>query len=114
MMRRPPRSTLFPYTTLFRSVALLSRTRYEWTLLDYAIWYAGAVTVPVYASAAPDQVGLLLDDSGAVALVVETAADLDRLSDALSSRGPVRVWSIEDSGSGDITTALTASGAEVA
>ena len=34
-------------------VALLSRTRYEWTLLDYAIWCAGAVTVPIYETSAP-------------------------------------------------------------
>ena len=39
-------------------VALLSRTRYEWTLVDYALWYVGAVTVPIYetSSSAPDRV----------------------------------------------------------
>ncbi|CAN5247413.1 hypothetical protein BH20ACT5_BH20ACT5_14300 [soil metagenome] len=29
-------------------VGLMSKTRYEWTLIDYAIWTAGAVTVPIY------------------------------------------------------------------
>ena len=46
-------------------VALISRTRYEWTLLDYAIWFAGAVTVPVYETSSADQVGWILRDSGA-------------------------------------------------
>ena len=46
-------------------VALLSRTRYEWTLLDYAIWFAGAVTVPVYETSSAEQVAWILADSGA-------------------------------------------------
>ncbi len=54
-------------------VALMSRTRYEWTLVDYAIWTAGAVTVPIYETSSPDQVGWILEDSGAMAVVVETA-----------------------------------------
>ena len=51
-------------------VGLLSRTRYEWTLLDYAIWFAGAVTVPVYETSSAEQVEWILTDSGARALVV--------------------------------------------
>ena len=38
-------------------VALLSKTRYEWTLLDYAIWFAGAVTVPIYETSSAEQIG---------------------------------------------------------
>ncbi|MFJ5531776.1 AMP-dependent synthetase/ligase [Streptomyces sp. NPDC093261] len=53
-------------------VALMSRTRYEWTLLDYAIWSAGAVSVPVYETSSAEQVEWVLGDSGAVACVVET------------------------------------------
>src|SRR3954464_12004549 len=52
-------------------VALLSRPRYEWTLLDYAIGAVGAVTVPIYETSAPEQVGWILSDSGATAAVVE-------------------------------------------
>ncbi len=52
-------------------VGLMSRTRYEWTLLDYAIWSAGAVTVPIYETSSAEQVEWILSDSGAVALVVE-------------------------------------------
>ena len=46
-------------------VALISRTRYEWTLLDYAIWFAGAATVPVYETSSADQIEWILADSGA-------------------------------------------------
>ena len=47
-------------------VALMSRTRYEWTLVDFATWTAGAVVVPVYETSSPEQVEWILSDSGAV------------------------------------------------
>ena len=53
-------------------VALMSRTRYEWTLADYAIWTAGAVTVPVYETSSAEQVEWILGDSGARAAIAET------------------------------------------
>ncbi len=53
-------------------VALMSKTRYEWTLIDYAIWAAGAVTVPIYETSSTEQVNWILSDSGAVASFVET------------------------------------------
>ncbi|WP_249645586.1 AMP-dependent synthetase/ligase [Nocardia sputi] len=53
-------------------VAVMSRTRYEWTLLDFAIWCAGAVTVPVYETSSSEQVQWIVSDSGAVAVVTET------------------------------------------
>jgi long-chain acyl-CoA synthetase len=74
-------------------VALLSRTRYEWTLFDYAIAAAGAVTVPVYETSSADQVGWILADSGATAAVVESdrhAAVVAGLDDP-----PAHVWRIE-------------------
>ncbi len=55
-------------------VAIMSRTRLEWLLLDYAILAAGAVTVPIYETSAAEQVRWILSDSGAVLAVVETAA----------------------------------------
>lgn len=55
-------------------VGLMSKTRYEWTLVDYAIWAAGAVTVPIYETSSAEQVQWNLSDSGAVAVVVETPA----------------------------------------
>ncbi len=53
-------------------VGLMSRTRFEWSLLDYAILAAGGVTVPIYPTSSLEQVEWILGDSGAVAVVVET------------------------------------------
>jgi long-chain acyl-CoA synthetase len=55
-------------------VALMSRTSYEWTLIDYACWAAGAVTVPVYQTSSAEQVEWILTDSSACAVFVETSA----------------------------------------
>jgi long-chain acyl-CoA synthetase len=55
-------------------VALLAKTRYEWTLFDFAIWFAGAVTVPIYETSSAEQVRWILSDSAAAAVVVETTA----------------------------------------
>ncbi|MDL9944624.1 long-chain fatty acid--CoA ligase [Gordonia sp. ABSL11-1] len=55
-------------------VAILSSTRYEWTVLDYAIWRAGATTVAIYETSAPDQVKWILEDSGTALLFVEQNA----------------------------------------
>ena len=52
-------------------VALMSRTRYEWTVLDYALWTIGAQPVPVYPTSSAEQVRWILADSRAVACVVE-------------------------------------------
>src|SRR6516165_392369 len=77
-------------------VALLSRTRYEWTIADYAIWAAGAVTVPVYETSSAEQVEWILADSGARAIVVETPAHLAGIADVLSGRPAVsHVWLID-------------------
>jgi long-chain acyl-CoA synthetase len=80
-------------------VALVSKTRYEWTLLDYAIWYAGAVSVPVYETSVTDQLAWLLADSGARAVVVETAAHAERVKEGTASAGLAvdHLWVIEGS-----------------
>ncbi|CAL9546515.1 Long-chain-fatty-acid--CoA ligase FadD15 [Streptomyces sp. enrichment culture] len=77
-------------------VGLMSRTRYEWTLLDFAIWSAGAVTVPVYETSSPEQVQWILGDSGATACVVESAehaATVESVRERLP--GLKHVWQIE-------------------
>src|SRR4051794_13087436 len=51
--------------------ALQAKTRYEWTVLDFAIWTAGATVVPIYETSSPDQVAWILSDSGATAVIVE-------------------------------------------
>jgi long-chain acyl-CoA synthetase len=53
-------------------VGLMSRTRFEWTLVDYAVWFAGGVTVPIYETSSAEQVEWILSDSGAVAVVYES------------------------------------------
>ena len=54
-------------------VGIMSRTRYEWTLLDFATWAAGAVPVPLYETSSVEQVQWILQDSDVRLLVVETA-----------------------------------------
>ena len=55
-------------------VALMSRTRYEWTLVDFAAWSAGAVVVPIYETSSAEQVQWILSDSDAHLVIVETNA----------------------------------------
>ena len=78
-------------------VALISKTRYEWTLLDYAIWFAGAVTVPVYETSSSEQIQWILDDSGARAVVAETPEHVDRVTEVRGGLTELNhVWSITD------------------
>lgn len=77
-------------------VALMSRTRYEWTLVDYAIWTVGGVTVPIYETSSADQVAWILQDSGARAVVVETAAHAATVASVRGDLpGVTDVWQIE-------------------
>jgi long-chain acyl-CoA synthetase len=77
-------------------VGLLSRTRYEWTLTDYALWHAGLVTVPVYETSAPDQIRWILSDSQAAAVVVETAAHADAVESLRDELPELRnTWTID-------------------
>ncbi len=82
-------------------VALVSSTRYEWTLLDYAIWYVGAVTVPAYETSSAEQLGWILSDSGARAVVVETGrhrALLEELGELGQLARPEHVWTLDAEG----------------
>jgi long-chain acyl-CoA synthetase len=78
-------------------VAIMSRTRYEWTILDFAIWTAGAVVVPIYETSSAEQVQWILSDSDTVALFVETVAHRD-LVESVRSHTPAvaHIWGIED------------------
>ncbi|MER8071424.1 AMP-binding protein [Streptomyces sp. NPDC094034] len=91
-------------------VALMSRTRFEWVQLDFAIWSAGGVTVPVYETSSAEQVQWMLGDSGAVAAIVESpehAARVESVRDGLP--GLRKVWRIDDGAVAE----LTAAGAEI-
>lgn len=78
-------------------VAIMSRTRAEWTFLDFGIWYAGAVPVPVYETSSAEQTAWILSDSGAVAAVVENATHAGVVEEARAEAPQLReVWQIED------------------
>ncbi|MGJ5754077.1 AMP-dependent synthetase/ligase [Streptomyces puniciscabiei] len=64
-------------------IAVMARTTYEWTLLDFAAWAAGLVTVPIYPTSSVFQTRWILHDSGAVALITETAAQAAALGPEL-------------------------------
>lgn len=54
-------------------IAFMAKTSYEWTLVDFAIWYAGAVMVPVYETSSPSQVQWIISDSEATSVILESA-----------------------------------------
>jgi long-chain acyl-CoA synthetase len=89
-------------------IGLMSRTRYEWTLIDYAIWAAGAVTVPVYETSSAEQVEWILSDSGARAVFAETAAHVSLIAGVRDRLpGLSEIWEI------DGLAAITAGGTAV-
>lgn len=78
-------------------VALISRTRYEWTLLDYATWFAAGVTVPIYETSSTEQIQWILEDSGARAVVAEGPGHVARVNQVRASlRDLNHVWSFAD------------------
>jgi long-chain acyl-CoA synthetase len=94
-------------------VALMSRTRFEWTLLDYAILTAGGVTVPVYPTSSLEQLEWILGDSGANGVIVETDDHAEMIA-AAQARLPAlaHVWQIDGSRYGGLPD-LKAGGAHV-
>jgi long-chain acyl-CoA synthetase len=80
-------------------VALMSRTRLEWALADYAIWQAGGVTVPIYETSSLEQVEWILSDSGAVVAIVEADRHADLVERARGRATELReCWVIDDAG----------------
>ncbi len=76
-------------------IAFIARTTYQWTLVDFAIFYAGAVMVPVYETSSPSQIQWALSDSGAIACIVESLDHGARLDEARADLPLVRsVWSM--------------------
>ncbi|SFY52223.1 AMP-dependent synthetase/ligase [Streptomyces sp. F-1] len=77
-------------------IAIMARTTYEWTLLDFAAWAAGLVTVPVYPTSSVFQTRWILHDSGAVALVTETARQASALGPELQHLPDLKhLWVME-------------------
>jgi long-chain acyl-CoA synthetase len=89
-------------------VAIMSRTRYEWTILDFAIWYAGGVVVPVYDTSSAEQIDWILNDSGSVGIIVETPT-LRELVETVRPAHTQHVWTMTDG----VLDILTASGAHI-
>lgn len=79
-----------------QAVGIMSRTRFEWALIDFALWYAGAVPVPIYESSAPSQIEWILSDADCVALFVENDEHQSRFEEIKNSAPLCRqVWNIE-------------------
>lgn len=90
-------------------VGFLARTTYDWTLVDFALFYAGAVMVPIYETSSPSQIEWILSDSGAVACLVETAEHAARLAEVRDKLPLVRSsWQMF---AGDLDTMITAGSA---
>ncbi|WP_367322962.1 long-chain fatty acid--CoA ligase [Streptomyces sp. HUAS ZL42] len=85
-------------------VAVMSRTRYEWTVLDFAVWAAGGQTVPVYATSSAEQVEWIVRDSGARIVVTETPENTDTVTTGTARHPqPPQVWQLDGDGLADLT-----------
>ena len=89
-------------------VAIMARTRYEWTILDFAIWYAGGCVVPIYETSSAEQVDWILSDSGAVGVIVEAPTHRELVQTVLPSHTK-HVWTMTD----DVLSVLAKAGAQI-
>ncbi len=91
-------------------LALIARTRYEWTVIDFATWSAGGVVVPVYETSSAEQVEWIVKDSGTTLMIVETAKHQATATEAVTDQPDVRnLWVIDN---GDLDT-IVAGGTDV-
>jgi long-chain acyl-CoA synthetase len=97
-----------------QAVAIMSRTRYEWTLLDFALWFAGAVPVPIYESSSASQMQWILSDSDCVALFIENEEHYHRYREIQDHTPLVRqVWRFDDESLNNLVRAGKEIGADV-
>lgn len=91
-------------------IAFMCKTSYEWSLVDFAIFYAGAVMVPIYETSSPLQIHWVLEDSGARAMFLESAEHAERFAEIQANAPKVDlVWNLE---AGDLAK-LHEAGAQV-
>jgi len=91
-------------------VAIMSKTRYEWTLTDFAVWTAGAVPVPIYETSSAEQVSWIVSDAGCAAMVLETPTHAATLAQIRADLPELRLmWQIDAGGLDE----LMAAGAEI-
>ncbi|WP_433450498.1 AMP-dependent synthetase/ligase [Streptomyces sp. CA-142005] len=85
-------------------VAVMSRTRYEWTVLDFAVWAAGGQSVPVYPTSSAEQVEWIVRDSGARYVVTETAENAATVTTGTAGHPrPPRLWQLDAGALADLT-----------
>ena len=89
-------------------VAIMARTRYEWTILDFAIWYAGGCVVPIYETSSAEQVDWILNDSASVAIIVETPTHRELVTPVLPQTTK-NVWVMTD----DVLSVLKSAGKNI-
>lgn len=77
-------------------VAFIARTTYEWTLVDFALFFVGAVMVPVYETSSASQISWIVSDSGAIAVLGESADHAARIAEVRGELPLVReVWNMD-------------------
>jgi long-chain acyl-CoA synthetase len=86
----------------------MARTRYEWTILDFATWFAGAVVVPIYDTSSAEQIDWILNDSHSVAIIVETPALADLVKTVMPAHTR-NMWAMTD----DVLTVLREAGKHI-
>ncbi|MGL3806267.1 AMP-dependent synthetase/ligase [Paeniglutamicibacter sp. R2-26] len=91
-------------------VVIMSRTRYEWALAEQAVWFAGAVSVPVYETSSPFQVEWILRDSGARYVFAEDAQRAGVVRAALALLGEPVAIRVFDEGSGEADSGIPSGG----
>jgi long-chain acyl-CoA synthetase len=87
-------------------VAVMSKTRYEWTVVDFAIFAVGGAVVPVYETSSAEQVQWILSDSGARAIFIETPVHAS-IVESVRTDAPdlAHVWQFEDNAITDLVAA---------
>jgi len=87
-------------------VAIMSKTRYEWAAIDFAIWTAGAVSVPVYETSAALQVRWIIKDADCTAAILETPTHAGIMSEASAALPELcQVWQIDAGGLDELKAA---------
>ena len=87
-------------------VAIMSKTRYEWTMTDFAVWTAGAVPVPIYETSSASQVSWIVSDAGCAAVILETPTHAAILTEVRPGLPDLRdVWEIDAGGLDELKAA---------
>src|SRR5207249_105849 len=91
-------------------VAVMSKTRYEWTVTDFALFTVGAAVVPIYETSSAEQVEWILSDSGALAIFIETPGHASIVESVRANTPDLAyVWQFEDGA----TDALVKAGKDI-